>query len=418
MIPTNPASSDDGDMPRSRRAPQFLPGSRQISLAALRERIEEEFIAETAARPDILLDASTEPTRRDLIREVADYVLAVEGLNISRADRLALLDMLYADLFSLGPLDSFLNDKTITELTIDGPDRVHLRRGAGDMTPADVHFDDGAHLERTVRRVLLTAGAELTERDPFVEVGTVLRGRPARLTVAAPPASPLLHVEVRLHPHERATMASCITSGLLDEEAAALLQRLLAAGHGLMIAGDVGTGKTTLLEALLPSLPLGSICVERSAELRVPEGIERLVALPPASDHAPVDFADQISAALDRRPAWLVIDEIRFDEARATWQALTTERGPRCLWVFRGAIDPVRLRAAFSMSVRRAQPGIEQEFIHAALLARLPFVALLARRSQRLSLLSLNKWQHDAQQPDTLTLHALWPGVADPLQGI
>jgi pilus assembly protein CpaF len=412
MIPTTPGSSDDGDTPQSRRAPQFLPGSRQISLAALRERIEEEFIAETAARPDILLDASTEPTRRDLIREVADYVLAVEGLNISRADRLALLDMLYADLFSLGPLDSFLNDETITELTIDGPDRVHLRRGAGDMAAADVRFDDGAHLERTVRRVLLMAGTELTERDPFVEVGTLLRGRPARLTVAAPPASPLLHVEVRLHPPERATMASCITSGLLDEEAAALLDRLLAAGHGLMIAGDVGTGKTTLLEALLPLLPSGSICVERSAELRLPEGIERLVAAPS------LDFAGQISAALDRRPAWLVIDEIRFDEARAMWQALTADQGPRCLWAFRGATDPVRLRAAFSMSVRRAQSGIEQEFIHSALLDRLPFVALMARRSQQLSLLSLNEWQRDEQQPDALTLRTLWPGGAAPLQAI
>lgn len=409
----NPDSSN-GDAPESGRTPQFIPGSRPISLAALRERIEEEFIAETATRTDILLDANTEPTRRDLIREVADYVLAVEGINMARADRLALLDRLYADLFSLGPLDSFLNDETITELTIDGPERVHLRRGAGDMAAADVRFDDGVHLERTVRRVLLTVSAELSERDPFIEVGTILHGRPARLTVAAPPASPLLHVEVRLHPQERATMATCITSGLLDEEAATLLQRLIADGHGLMIAGDVGTGKTTLLEALLPALPSRSICVERSAELRVPEGIERLVAVPPAPGHAPIEFADQISAALDKRPTWLVIDEIRFDEARAMWQTLTAEQGPRCLFALRGATDPMRLRAAFSMSVRRAQPGIEQEFIHSALLDRLPFVALMARRSQQLQLLSISQWQRDEQQPDTLTLRTRWPGGATP----
>jgi hypothetical protein len=70
------------------------------------------------------------------------------------------------------------------------------------------------------------------------------------------------------------------------------------------------------------------------------------------------------------------------------------------------------------MSVRRAQSGIEQEFIHSALLDRLPFVALMARRSQQLSLLSLNEWQRDEQQPDTLTLRTLWPGGAAPLQAI
>src|SRR5258707_826430 len=36
------------------RLPKFLPGSRQISLAALRERIEAEFIAETVSRPDLV----------------------------------------------------------------------------------------------------------------------------------------------------------------------------------------------------------------------------------------------------------------------------------------------------------------------------------------------------------------------------
>ncbi len=102
----------------------------------------------------------------------------------------------------------------------------------------------------------------------------------------------------------------------------------------------------------------------------------------------------------------------------ALWQALKAEQGPRCLWAFRGATDPVRLRAAFSMSVRRVQPGIEQEFIHSALMDRLPFVALMARRSQQLRLLSVSEWQRDAQQPDTLSLRTLWPGGAAPLHSL
>jgi hypothetical protein len=176
------------------------------------------------------------------------------------------------------------------------------------------------------------------------------------------------------------------------------LQAIVASGHGLMIVGDVGTGKTTLLEALLEVLPSSVIVVERAHELRIPDAMSHL---------ASTDFAAQIETAVEKSPDWLVLDEVRFDEAQAMWHALTTIR--HCLWVFRGATDPLRLRAAFSMSVRRAVPGIEQELIHSALLDRLPFVALMARRDQKLTLLSINEWQPDDQQSDVLVLRPIWP---------
>jgi type IV secretory pathway ATPase VirB11/archaellum biosynthesis ATPase len=406
--------------PDARRAPRFLAGSRQISLAALQERIEEEFIAGTVSRPDILLEAADEPARRELVREVVDYVLAVEGIKLARSERLAVLDLVYRELFSFGPLDAFLRDDTVTELTIDGPERVYVRHGADDLVPVDSYFDDMGHLERIVQRVLSTAGAQLSEGEPFLEVGTRLAGRPARLTVAAPPASPVLNVEIRLHPSQAATLDSCMAREMLDADAAALLKAIVEAGHGLMIVGDAGAGKTTLLEALLAYLPGGSIAVERAAEMRIPAGMERIAAIPPAPGQPPVDFASQITAALDKHPAWLLLDEVRFDEAPAMWAALTRDHRPRCLWAFRGATNPLRLRTAFGMSVRRAQPGIDQEFIHSALLDRLPFVGLLGRQEHRLRVLSIGEWQRD--QPESLasiTLQTIWPASgAQPLHAL
>ncbi len=395
------------DEPNGKRVPQFLSGH-QISLAALRERVEAQFIAETAARPDILREAD-EAARRDLIRDVLDYVLATDSINLSRADRLVALDITYHDLFDFGPLYSALSDETVTEFTIDGPDRVHIRHNAEDMQAFDGTFDDSAHLERVVGRVLATAGTQLSQRDPVLELGMALAGRPARLTVIAPPISPLIHVDGRLHPAQAATSESIVASGLVDAVAMRTLQAIIAAGHGLMIVGDVGTGKTTLLEALLSTLPSGAIVVERARELRVPEPIERIAAVPPAQNQEPVEFAPQIEAAVAKSPTWLVLDEVRFDEAQAMWHALTADSVQHCLWVFRGATDPMRLRAAFSMSVRRAVPGIDQEVIHSALVDRLPFVALMTHRNHRLHLLSIGEWQRDDQQPDTLALRTIWP---------
>jgi hypothetical protein len=202
-------ADDNQDESPPARLPQFLSGNRQVSLAALREKIETQFISETETRPDLLIEAD-EAARHDLIREVVDYVLAVESIRLSRAERLSILEIVWQDLFELGPLAPYLADETITELTIDGPDRIYIRYGSDDMVPADILFDDAAHLERIIQRVLSTAHTQLTRNDPVVEVGTVLSGRPARLTVFGPPISAILHVDIRLHPSQAATLAACI----------------------------------------------------------------------------------------------------------------------------------------------------------------------------------------------------------------
>src|SRR5262249_35033992 len=118
----------------------------------------------------------------------------------------------------------------------------------------------------------------------------------------------------------------------------------------------------------------------------------------------PRDFSTQILTALDTLrtaktspgdgPVWLVLDEARFDESAAMWEALTTTSAP-CLWAFRGTTDPLRLRTAFGMSVRRAQQGIDQTAIYDALGDRLPFVARLARREGNLKLIAISEWQRD-----------------------
>lgn len=211
----------------------------------------------------------------------------------------------------------------------------------------------------------------------------MMLNRPIRLTVAAPPISPVLHVDIRLHPAKPFTLDDLIARGVLTQSAADTLQSALKNNRGMMIVGDVGVGKTTLLNALFENLPGHSAVVERSAELRVPPDMEKFSG---------ADFAGQIKAALDLRPPWLVLDEIRLDEWAAMWAALSAQPRPNMLWTFRGATHPSRFRAAFSMAVRRAQPAIEQGLIVDALVEQLSVVAVLARRESALRLITLGEW--------------------------
>src|SRR5690606_26919139 len=108
----------------------------------------------------------------------------------------------------------------------------------------------------------------------------------------------------------------------------------------------------------------------RARELSLPDGFARETA----SDARPL--ADALRDALDQRPAWLVIDELRGDEP-ALWSALAGPSAPRALCVWRGAVEPDRLRSALNIAIRREQSALSQEAIDTALAARFPFVAAL-----------------------------------------
>jgi hypothetical protein len=275
------------------------------------------------------------------------------------------------------------------------------------VVPAQLIFRDDAHLERFIRRkISMTAGADVLHdsNEPIIEIGTVLAGRPARLiaTGAFTGVGPLPYADVRLHAATPPALADLVGLAMLDQTAADLLRETITTRRGMMIVGDVGTGKTTLLQALSGLLPSDSVVVERASELRPPPGHTSLVALPPTS------FADQIAAAPEDAD-WLMLDEVRFDESRALWVALT-ERNSLCLWAFRGATDASRLRIAFSMAIRRAHPQIAQQAVHRALLERLPIVVFMTRREGGIGVTRVGEWRQAADSTEALDLHILWDG--------
>lgn len=373
------------------------PGHPTYSLEALRERVERQFLDET--RPDILLDLPTEAQRRALLSEIADYVFAVESVTLSEHDRQAILDKAYRNLFTFGPLDEWLRDDEITEITVRGPRDIHVRRGLGSLETVLSVFEDSVQLEGLLQRVLSGAGIAFEPDTPFLEAGVTLLDRAARIGLVGPPISPDLSLEIRLHPRQPVTLGDLHARfNALPPQAAALLTAILSAGHGLLIVGDVGTGKTTLAGALAGILPAGLAisAAERAAELALPSHAAR---------HAARDFPAQLRAALDDHPAWLIVDEIRGGEP--LWDVLGSAAAPRCLWVFRGDPRPERLRSALGMVIRQQRPTLDQADLHRALARHLPFVAALRQVPGGARLAQIAEWAFDETSPDSLDLRPL-----------
>ncbi len=369
-------------------------GYATFSLAALRERISAEILAELGGQADVLEEID-EDTRRALVREAGEYVLAVEAVSLDRAEKMALFEAVARDVFGLGPLDILLADETITEVTIDGPRHCMVRRAMGALEAAPVRFDDEAHLRGILERLMRRAGGKFQEDEPSVELGVILAGRPVRLTMILPPLSPTLHVDLRLHPRSGRTLATFAASGGLNDRELALLRALAHSPHGLLVAGNAGSGKTTFLEALLAELPecRDVWLAQRAMEIRVPEGMHTLAALPPAPENPGRSFAATIATALSEGPAMLALDELRGDEAVAFWEALTAPQTPRLLVAYRASPDPVRLRSSLRWLILRGRGGAGEREADMALLTRLPFVIMTGIAAGQLRIMAISEWQ-------------------------
>jgi Flp pilus assembly CpaF family ATPase len=391
------------------REPQLIPGqlgTRWFSLNALVERIESAFIEEHGDDSPDLREADTPAKRLKLVLATTDYVLSVESAQVSMAEKADILNRVYSSLFGYGPLDTLFLDERITTISLEGADKAAVRYGHDELTSIGTIFQSDEQLRRSVKRLLIDAGAELRDDQPYIEAGLMVGERPVAVNLIQPPAAFQLSLDIRVHPKSLPTADDLIASGFMTAQAAALLRALAESPHGLMIVGESESGKTTLLSILSGWLPQPErvIAIERAGELRLPSGIERLVVKWPVGDQPGVSFSEQIANALAKNPACVLLDEVRSDESSAIAPLLEMADPPRQIWSFRGAIFAKRLGSALGMLARRADVGGGEDRVR-ALYQRLPFIVTISRLNGVLRLWSIAEWQftHSPDYP-TYTL--------------
>jgi pilus assembly protein CpaF len=410
MPPSN--SHQDADIP------QFVSdafGNRIYTINALLENIQDQFHEETAGRTDILAELNTPESQREAVIEVVDYVLARESVVLPPKVRQWLVTVMLNDLFYLGPLSSYLQDPTVTEININAPNDCHVRHGFGKLEQVDVVFRDVQHLAGGIERLLATQGIDIEEGDGFIEVGGLFSGRPMRFSLIGPPVMPFFQGQIRLHPPTPLKFDDL--AGTISPVALEMIELIVQSGHGLLIVGDNGVGKTSLWSALLPRVDEQSVValLERTAEIHpamIPPLVNRDIY---DQEGNLVPFESQIEAVLDKGIQTVFLDEIRGEEAGPLWQLLQHSSHPQIITMFRGTGESSRLHSAIGMAIRKKHLTLPQEEIDTVLVERLPFVAVLshpkpnaaprlvmlgqwARAESGLLLESLIRWQHDDPQ--------------------
>lgn len=379
------------------RQPELVPsqlGNRWVSIAALVEQIESAFFEEYGHGSPELVEADTPSKRLKLVLQTANYIFAVESVQLSPAEKADIISRAYSSLFGYGPLDALFADERVTTISLEGMDNVSVRYGHGELVSLGHIFEGSEQYERIIQRLVTDAGAEMRPEQPYMELGLNIGDRPICVNLVTPPVTIQPTADIRVHPPKLPTWDGLLAAGYSTEQGLEILKALIASPHGLMIIGEPESGKTTLLNLLMHELPNPdqTISVERAGETRLPAGMQRLTAQWPLGDSLGISFGEQIINALEKQPTCILLDEVRADEPQTIAPLLNMANPPRQIWSFRGAIFAKRLQNALGMLARRAEPGGGEALIR-PLYERLPFVIAVNRVGGQMRLWSIGEWQ-------------------------
>ena len=308
---------------------------------------------------------------------VAAAVRAETGGVVTDLDVLAALRVVRQEFVGAGPLDELLRDPRTTDVLVGGGGVVWVDRGAG-LERAAVRIPDEAGVRRLAQRLALAAGRRLDDASPCVDGWLTDSG--VRLhAVLAPVAADGTCLSLRVLRPAAHDLGSLRAGGALDATAEALLRSVLTARLALLISGGTGTGKTTLLNALLGEVEPREriILVEDSEELRPRHPhVVRLVARAANVEGAGgVPLRDLVRHALRMRPDRLVVGEVRGAEVCDLLSALNTghEGGAGTVHANSAREVPARLEAL------AATGGLSRSALHSHFAAAVQVVLHMRR---------------------------------------
>jgi pilus assembly protein CpaF len=266
-----------------------------------------------------------------LTPEVVARALRDQGRPVGDATVLAVHDALRRDVVGAGPLEPLLRLDGVTDVLVNGPGQVWVDRGNG-LEETAVRFADDDAVRRLAQRLAAMGGRRLDDASPYVDLrlpdGTRFHA------VLSPLARPGTLLSLRVPRRRAFTLGELVEAGSLGPDGAELLAAIVRRRLAFLVSGGTGTGKTTLLNALLSTVPATErlVLVEDASELRPDH--PHVVALEARPDNiegaGAVPLQALVRQALRMRPDRLVVGEVRGPEVTDMLAAMNTGHEGGC----------------------------------------------------------------------------------------
>jgi pilus assembly protein CpaF len=278
----------------------------------------------SAAQEDPAAIKNDESTRRNVESQLVE-ALATTRLPMSESLKADLLRDILNEFFGFGPIQPLLEDPTITEVMVNGSQRVYIER-AGKLIRTNVRFDDDAHVRRIIDRIILPLGRRIDPDSPLVDA-RLPDG--SRVNAVIPPvAIDGPSITIRKFSTKRLTVDDLIQVGSLSPQVGEFLKACVVARLNIVVSGGTGSGKTTLLNVLSGFIPDVEriVTIEDAAELQLAQDhVVRLESKKANLDgKGEVTIRELVRNALRMRPERIIVGECRGGEALDMLQAMNT----------------------------------------------------------------------------------------------
>ena len=244
---------------------------------------------------------------------------------LSLKERMQLRTMLINGFRKLDVLQELIDDKTVSEIMINGPEQIFVERN-GRMLRWDKTFESAEKLEDIIQQVVSRINRRVNTAAPIADARL---SDGSRVHIVLPPVAlngPVL--TIRKFP-EPIDMERLIAYRTISRQAADHLRVLVASGYNIFISGGTSSGKSTFLNALSEFIPKEErvVTIEDAAELNI-RHIANLVRLETRNANAEgtgaVSMSALIKASLRMRTDRIIVGEVRGGEAADMLAAMNT----------------------------------------------------------------------------------------------
>jgi pilus assembly protein CpaF len=305
---------------------------------------------------DTVHDAELEPR----LRETIEAAFEAAGVVADGALYEQFATDIRNDVIGYGPIEALLNDETVTEVMVNGPDIVFVER-SGKVEEVASGFVDAQHVRRVIDKIVSHVGRRIDESSPMVDA-RLPDG--SRVNAIIPPLAidgPFL--TIRKFAREPFMAVDLVGFGTLDERSVRFLRACIEGRLNIVVSGGTGTGKTTLLNVLSSFIPNGEriVTVEDAKELQLHQRhVLCMETRPPNVERAgEVTIRDLVRNSLRMRPDRIVVGECRGGEALDMLQAMNTGHDGSMTTVHSNSprdalsrIETLTLMAGFDLPVR------------------------------------------------------------------
>ncbi|HVL49055.1 MAG TPA: type II/IV secretion system ATPase subunit, partial [Candidatus Thermoplasmatota archaeon] len=300
-----------------------------------RERNVLEFLEDTLIDViEIGLSALKEDEAAQMLRKHVDAIIYDYSVVLTPLSKEKILYFILRDFLGYAKLDAVMRDDLIEDISCDGPFvPVFLYHRKYESVKSSVLYGSHEALDSFVIQIAQRSGKHISIAEPLLDA-TMPDGSRLNATLSDEVTSNGSTFTIRKFREDPFTPADLVRFGTMSADILAYWWLAVQNGASAIYAGGTASGKTTSLNAILLFIPpqMKIVSIEDTREINIPH--ENWIAGVTRSGFGPrdnngrqageIDMFTLLKAALRQRPEYILVGEVRGQEAYALFQAMAT----------------------------------------------------------------------------------------------